>query len=105
VQQKQLFVRPAADEKAQLQPVTDFVKTLPAYEQRGLKAEGAPATTTTAPTTAAPTGHSWPTGQAPPASGGVAAGDVVAVVKQNHEAKYPLPSQLRKQRETTHQGA
>jgi hypothetical protein len=33
------YVRPAADDRAQLQPLTDYAKTLPVYEQRGLAAQ------------------------------------------------------------------
>lgn len=34
------FVRPAADDKVQLVPLDEFAKTLPAFEQRALKAQG-----------------------------------------------------------------
>lgn len=38
VKQRHPFVRPAADDKAQLVPLTEYAKTLPAFEQRALKA-------------------------------------------------------------------
>ncbi len=88
VKQKVPFVRPSADEKAQLQPLTEYAKTLPAFEQRALQAV---ATTTTTATPGTPYPESRPTPQ------GDGKSDVVSTVKANLEKKYPLPSELRRQ--------
>lgn len=86
VKQQHLFVRPAADDKAQLQSLTDYAKTLPAFEQRALAATTQAPATTTAPAPA------WPS-QSPTPAGGTPPTDAVAAhIQQVNERSKQKPS-------------
>lgn len=86
VKQQHLFVRPAADDKAPLQSLADFAKTLPAFEQRALAATPTqPATATAAP------GPSWPTQQPSPAGGTPPADPVAAHIQKQAELSRQKP--------------
>ena len=87
VKKKVPFVRPAADEKAQLQPLSEYAKTLPAFEQRALAATAQP------PVNQPATGQEWP-GQTPATTGSE---NPAASIMQQVRQRYPLPSELRKQ--------
>jgi len=97
VKQKHPFVRPAADERAQLVALTEYAKTLPAFEQRALQA-AAPEKSGTATSTATPYPESRPT----PVDGNATSVDTIM---KSVRDRYPLPSELRKQQQPATQGA
>jgi len=90
VKQRHPYVRPAADERAQLQPLAEYAKTLPAFEQRALKAAAAPNAGT--PT---PTGTPYPE-QEPAKAGGEGGGkELGQQALKMVQDRYPAPSALK----------
>lgn len=89
-----LHVRPAADEKAALQPITEYAKTLAAFEQRALMAVASSSSdkkTETAAATA--TGTLYPDQQSAAETAQEKPG---ATVLSQTRSRYPTPSELRK---------
>lgn len=89
-----LMVRPAADEKAQLVPLDEYAKTLPAFEQRALKATQQQQQSQGS--TAGTGGDGGYIEQGPAARGGDSgAGQTVLA---NLAKRYPTPGEMRQQR-------
>jgi hypothetical protein len=85
------FVRPAADEKAQLVPLDEFAKTLPAFEQRALKAQG----TQQQQTQSVDSKQYFEQENAQRGSDAKPADAVL----QNVRSRYPSPSEMKKSKE------
>lgn len=94
------FVRPASDERAALEPLAEFAKKLPAFEQRALKAQ-APAPEGGDTKERVPAGTPYLDQSRSSQQGGE--GGVASAVLGQIQQRYPSPSELRKQtQEPTH---